>query len=241
MARFPARRENGTRTYIEPTLTKSRSIMLVALLGAVVALAYFGVHPGSIQTTPPKITKQPVAFASHTFDPAAPPPPDMPPLNPGEAAECDTNFVAYASVAGRPQPIDATHETVTITHVDVTLELHINIWVPSNASQHILDHEEGHRQISEHYYETADQIAERIAASYTGKQVVISGSDLNAEFNKLLQQTSMNITDEYDKELNPEPVQLRYDAITNHALNDVVAADAVTQVIKDTTLASSQP
>ena len=165
----------------------------------------------------------------------------MPPLNPGEQAECDSNFVAYASVAGQPQMIDATHESVTITHVDMTLELHVNIWVPNDASQHVIEHETGHRQISEYYYQSADKIAEHVAAAYVGKQVVVSGSDLSAELTKTLQQMSADITDEYDKALDSQSAQLRYDAITNHSLNDVTAGDAVTQALKETTLASTQP
>jgi hypothetical protein len=67
------------------------------------------------------INKQPVYFVKRAFNPAAPPS-DMPPLAPGEAAECSSAFAANASVEGVAQPWDATHATVTITHVVMTLE-----------------------------------------------------------------------------------------------------------------------
>ena len=35
------------------------------------------------------------------------------------------------------------------------------------------------------------------------------------------------------KKLNPEPTQLRYDAITNHSRNEVPAKDAVAQALKE--------
>jgi hypothetical protein len=185
----------------------------------------------------PTITKQPVVFANHTFDPAAPPP-DMPPLAHGENAECDSNFLSSASVRGETRPIDATHATVTITQIHVTLQLQINIWVPTDVTPHVIEHEDGHRQISESYYQTADKLAARIAATYTGKQVDITGTDLGAESSKMLQQMATEITDEYNKELNPGAAQLLYDSITDHGRNEVAVQDAVAHAIKNTAIES---
>jgi hypothetical protein len=186
------------------------------------------------------INKQPVAFAILTFDPATPPG-DMPPLATGENAECDSDFLSNASVRGESRQTDATHATVTIAQIKMTLQLNIHIWVPVGAAQHVMEHEEGHRQISEYYYETADKLAGRIAATYMGKQVEIAGADLSAEPSKMLQQMASDITDEYNKELNPGPTQLLYDAITDHGRNEVVVKDAVAYAIKDITIASTQP
>jgi hypothetical protein len=180
----------------------------------------------------PTISKQPVAFANHTFDPATPPA-DMPPLGAGENAECDSDFRSNASVRGEPRQIDATHATVTITQINVTLQLNINIWVPTGVTQHVIEHEEGHRQISEYYYQTADKLAALIASRYMGKQVEITGTDLGAESNKMLQQMATDITDEYSKELDPGPTQLLYDAITDHGRNEVVVKDAVAHALKN--------
>jgi len=188
----------------------------------------------------PAIDKQPVAFANRTFDPTTPPP-DMPPLAPGEIAVCDSDFVSNASVRGESHETDATHATLTITNVKVTLQLNINIWVPIGVTPHVVEHEEGHRQISEYYYQTADRLAERIAAKYLGKRVEITGTDLGAESSKMLQQMAGEVTDEYNKELNPGPTQLLYDAITDHGRNDVVVQDAVAHAIKNVTIESPQP
>ena len=185
------------------------------------------------------VTKQPVAFASHTFDPAAPPP-DMPPMSQGESAQCDSNFLSRASVRGQPRRTDPTHATVTITQVKMNLQLQINIWIPSGASQVIADHEDGHRQISEYYYQTADKLAERVASSYIGKRVDITGTDLDAECAKMLLQTANDITEEYDKRLNTNPVQLLYDDITDHARNGVIAKDAVEHALKNAAIEATQ-
>jgi hypothetical protein len=187
----------------------------------------------------PTINKQPVAFANRTFDPATPPT-DMPPLAPGEIAGCDSDFLSNASVRGESRQTDATHATVTITQIKVTLQLNIIIWVPTRVTQHVIEHEEGHRQVSEYYYQTADKLAERIAATYMGKQVEIAGTDLGAESSKMLRQMATDITDEYNKELNPGPTQLLYDAITDHGRNEVVVKDAVAHALKNITIESTQ-
>jgi hypothetical protein len=165
----------------------------------------------------------------------------MPPLTRGEDAECDSDFLSNASVSGQTRQTDATHATVTITQIKMTLQLNITIWVPPEVTQHVIEHEEGHRQISEYYYQTADKLAKRVAAIYMGKQFDITGTNLDAESSKLLLQTATEITDEYNKELNPAPTQLLYDAITDHSRNEVVAKDAVAHALKNVTIESTQP
>ena len=185
------------------------------------------------------IQKQPVAFANHTFDSAAPPA-DMPPLAAQESAECDSSFRSSASVRGEFRRTDGTRATVSITQIKMTLQLNINIWVPISASQQVIDHEDGHRQISEFYYQSADKMAERIAAAYMAKRVEISGTDLDAESSKALQQMATEITDEYNKQLNPGPTQLFYDAITDHGRNGADAKDAVAHAFKNVAI-EAQP
>jgi hypothetical protein len=185
----------------------------------------------------PTIFKQPANFASLTFDPASPPS-DMPPLDPGENAECVSDFGANANVAGQTRRTDATHATLTVTQINVTLQLKITIWVPTNVTQRVIDHEGGHRQISEYYYRTADKLARRIAAPYMGKQIEIAGADLNAESMEALKQMGAEITEEYDRELNPEPTQLLYDSITDHSRTDVPVQDAVDHALKNVSMES---
>lgn len=213
--------------------------MVLCVLLALLVLCWFLLRnyaPGGRHqaATAPIIEKQAAIVTSHTFDPTAPLPAEMPTLTEGEIAVCDSNFTANAVVSGEAQKSDATHATLTITAVKVTLGLAVNIWTPEGASDHVVEHEDGHRQISEYYYQTADKLAVKIAAKYMGKQVPVSGADLDAEITKALQQTGADITAEYDKELNPEATQLRYDAITDHSRNDVSAKDGVAEAIRET-------
>jgi hypothetical protein len=190
------------------------------------------------ESAKPIIDKHPVNFANRTFDPDSPPA-EMPPLTTGENAECVSDFGSNAIVGGQPRRTDATHGTMTITQVTVKLQLNITVWVPTGVTQHVIDHEEGHRQISEFYYQNADKLAERIAAAYLGKEVQLTGEDLNAESHKALQQLGSEITDEYNRELDPGPTQLLYDAITDHSRNEVVAQEAVDHALKNISMESA--
>ena len=225
-------------------LPSHRSIVLYVSLGALIigGLLWrdFSSRQQLSETSGPAITKQRVNFAKRTFDPAAPPS-EMPPLTRGEDAECDSNFLSSASVGGQTQRTDATHATVTVSQIKMTLQLNVTIWVPAGVTEHVLEHEEGHRQISEYYYQTADKLAERIAARYMGKQLDLTGTDLKAESDKLLKQLATEITVEYNKELNPGPTQLLYDDITDHSRNEVVAKDAVAHALKNATIEATQP
>jgi hypothetical protein len=225
-------------------MSSSRFITLCMLLGALIfgwtKLRDIGSPTRPAETPGVIVDKQPVNFAKRTFDPNNPPA-AMPPLNAGENAECDSDFRSNASIRGQILRANFNHATLTVTQVKVTLQLNIVIWVPTDVTQHVLDHEEGHRQIAESYYQTANQVAERIAATYLGRQVEITGSDLNAESGKALQQMAAEITDEYGKELNSEPTQLLYDDITDHSRNGVVAADAVAHVLQNAGIESPVP
>jgi hypothetical protein len=229
---------------VEATLLLRRALVLCLLLGVVI-LGWLNWRGQSsrqqLREAPaPVVIKQAVNFTNRTFDPANPPS-DMPPLPPGENAQCDSDFISNANVGGQTRRTDATHATLTITRINVTLQLNLTIWVPEGVTPHVIEHEEGHRQISEYYYQTADALAAQIASNYMGKQIEISGADLDAESNKALQQTAADITTEYNRQLNTEPTQLLYDSITDHSRNEVVAQDAVDHALKNVTIEFKQP
>lgn len=221
--------------------------MLKRVLMAVYVLVGTGVTgcgwPGSSPSSSQKnasaltVSKESVHFESRTFDPSSPPA-GMPPMSSGEVALCDSDFRAIATVGGQPRKTDGTHATLTVSQIKVKLFLVITIWTPAEAAPRIVEHETGHRQISEYYYQTADQVAERIAEGYVGKQLFVEGSDLEAEANKALQQVAAEITEEYKREIDPSRTQLLYDDITDHSRNDTVVKDAVEHAIKNAAIES---
>ena len=223
----------------------TRGILGLCLLLGVLILGWINWRDSSSRQQPkgqaqPIITKQPVNFAQRTFDPASPSA-DMPPLTSGENAECVADFLSSANVSGQTRRADATHAMVIVTQVKMTLQLNVTIWVPAGVTPHVLEHEEGHRRISEFYYQTAEKIAGGVAGTYMGKEVEISGPDLNAESVQALQLMASEITEEYDRELNTEPTQLLYDSITDHSRNEVVAGEAADHAIKNISMESDPP
>lgn len=226
-------------------MSARRSIALYMLLGWT-AVIFGGCRSGSPASplvsspAPIQVTKEPVNFAMRTFDPAAPPT-EMPPLSPGELAVCDSGFTSSAALTGENHRIDSMHAMLTITGAKVTLEANITIWTPIEASAHVIEHEQGHRQISEYYYRTADKVAEQIAETYIGRQVPITGTDLNAEATATLRQLAGEFTAEYGKQLDPDPAQELFDTITDHSRNQTAVSDAVTNAIKDAEITAPHP
>jgi hypothetical protein len=222
-----------------------RSILVSCLLLGLLILGWLNwrdvaSRPQGREMPAPGIIKQPANVASRTFDPTSPPP-DMPSLSSGENAECVSDFTSNANVGGKTRRTDATHGVLTVTQISVTLQLNITIWVPTGVTQRVTDHEDGHRQISEHYYLTADKLAARIASAYMGRQVEVTGPDLNAASMDALKQFGAEITEEYDRELNPEPTQLLYDSITDHSRSDVPVQDAVDHALKNVSMEFTEP
>jgi hypothetical protein len=211
----------------------------ILLLCVAISVWLCACHGGSDSFGPPKlpadsvqVTKLPAQYVAHTFDPTAPPA-NMPPLHSGEAAVCDSDFIARSSVAGQPRRTDSTHAMLTITKVMMTLQLQTNVWLPTDAPQTIADHEEGHREIADYTYQTADQVAQRIAGSYIGRRVEVTGDDLDASANQKLLEIATEITNAYTTQINNNSTQLLYDNITDHSRNGVVAKDAVEHAIKN--------
>ena len=144
-----------------------------------------------------------------------------------------SDFLSDAAVGVTAEQTDATHATATVNQIIVTLQLNITVWLPPKPPQTVVDHEQGHRQISEYYYKNADKIAEKIAAPYIGKKINISGPDLRAALSKAADGIGAEITDEYNRQMSVEPTQALYDKITDHSRNDKpIAKDAVAIAIK---------
>ncbi len=224
-------------------LHSRRLIVLCVLLGMVI-FGWFKWRSSLSrrqQSEHPALTidKQPVSFTNRTFDPNSPPA-DMPTLTYGEEAVCDSNFISNTSVGGESELTDSMHATVTVTKIKMILQLRINIWVPSDVTQHVVEHEDGHRQISEYYYQTADKLAARIAATYMGKKIDISGSDLDGQFNRVLRQTATDITNEYNKDLSPGPTQQYFDLITDHGRNESVVKESVAAALANQSPTTSE-
>ena len=189
----------------------------------------------SVQAEQPQVevVKMPVQVGTRYFDPKRPPP-DRPPLTGRDEAVCAGDFLSDASVGSQAQMTDATHAKATINKIKVTLQLNITIWLPNNPHKWTVEHEEGHRQISEYYYRNAEVVARRVAAPYIGKTFEISGNDLRRALSSAIGKIAEDITNEYNRHMPVETTQARYDAITDHSEKDIPVPDAIAQALKET-------
>jgi hypothetical protein len=193
------------------------------------------VSTASVQAEQPQveIVKMPAQVGTRYFDPKRPPP-DRPPLTGPEEAVCAGDFLSDASVGAQAQMTDATHAKATINQIKVTLQLNITIWLPNNPHKWTVEHEEGHRQISEYYYRNAEAVARRAAQPHLGKTVDISGNDLRRALSAVIGKIAEEITNEYNRQMPVETTQARFDAITDHSQKDIPVPDAIAQALKET-------
>lgn len=180
-----------------------------------------------------EIVKMPAQVGTRYFDPKRPPR-ERPPLTGPEEAVCAGDFLSDASVGAQAMQMDATHAKATINRIKVTLQLNITTWLPNNPQKWTVEHEEGHRQISEYYYQNAEVVARRVAEPYIGKTVDISGRDLRRALSAEVGKIAEEITNEYNRRMPVETTQARYDDITGHSRKEIPVSDAVAQALKET-------
>lgn len=158
--RLQCKNTGKTCTRSEP-LSSRGWLMSCVLLGLLaVVWGRFGKSSTPRQFPPPTVIKESPVVVQRTFDPENPPA-EMA-LAPGENAACASDFASHANVHGETETIDSTHATVTVTQIQVALKLTVTIWVPPDVSQHVMEHEQGHREISEYFYGFADKVAHRL-------------------------------------------------------------------------------
>ena len=114
------------------------------------------------------------------FDPNDPPA-DMPSLQPPEAAVTVSAFSCSAQmrviILEQNTVNGICHARARIETVDISLGLNITIWLPNNPSRKLRVHEDGHKKISEHYFDFGKETAERLAQPYVGKEISGQGAD----------------------------------------------------------------
>lgn len=203
----------------------------------VVALLLFPWAPSVYADQPQvEIVKIPAQVGTRYFDPKRPPR-DRPPLSGPEEAVCAGDFLSDVSVGAQAVQTDATHAThakATINRVKVTLQLDMTIWLPNNPQKWTVEHEEGHRQISEYYYRNAEVVARRVAEPYIGKTFEISGQDLRRALSAAVGKIAEEITNEYNRQMPVETTQDRFDEITEHSRKEIPVPDAVAQALRET-------
>jgi hypothetical protein len=166
----------------------------------------------------------------HRFDPKNPPA-NMPALEKNEAAVTQSIFgieSAFAvEVLGEEKRGGKTVAKVKVDGVTVNLSLKIEIWNPTDAPKTIIEHEEGHRKLSEHFYEDAEKIAERLAKTYIGKVFSAEGVDGDAASKAAIEKALNELSQKYmgQTQVISARANIIFDEITRHGRNQRITVE----------------
>jgi hypothetical protein len=199
------------------------------LLTTALSLALAGIATAE----PATIVKNPAKVAHREFD-YDHQPADMPPIKPPEAAECQSQLSSEAALDAQGEQSAPDEMVVTIRSVRFTLNCKITLWLPKGYDKRILDHEEGHRRITETFYAKAETIAHAVCDPYVGRRITVRGSDLQAQLKAQLNVLAKEMSDKFQATFDIEKTQQRFDQINNHPLKKIAVDDAIRQAFAET-------
>ena len=211
----------------------NRRALLVAATG-ILGAGGWGLRAGA-QRAPVRVTREEPIIERTEFDPRRPPR-DMPPLTPPESGVCKTTFELSASVTYSAERLSRTRARIYVDELDIITRLMFDIYTVRDAPPKLRAHEEGHRAIGEHYYKDAATIAADIGRSLIGKTFDGSGSDQEAAQENAFQQVVAEIERAYMARVRVPSAAANewFDEITNHGLDPLDEAEAVSRAIART-------
>jgi hypothetical protein len=175
------------------------------------------------------VRKAAVTVVIRTFNPQYPSK-DMPKLEPSEAAVTQSGFACAVQIEVETRrPEDEPPETKIIT-VRADLRLDVTEWIPKDASTKIRNHEEGHRRISEIFYEDADKSARDLAAKYLGRKLEVKGEGIDAAIKAQASEFCKDYLDAVEKPA--QKAQEQYDKLTDHGRNKVPEKTAIEKAME---------
>lgn len=185
------------------------------------------------------VVRKPAVVTRHAFDPARPPA-KLPHREPGEDAVTGSLFGVSTQLRTQPTTRrlpDGTYRSSILTDAPrLELQLTVDIWVPTNATEKLKAHEEGHRQISEKMYaEVADRAAKVAGDAIDGRRFTGEGGTA-AEAEKAaaeaVEVAHKAMVKAYVDEVGTPNQQIHnvYDALTKHGrVAELAEADAIKQ------------
>ena len=167
--------------------------------------------------------------------PAGHPPMHAKGLEQGEAGLCQTEIGCQVGVEGEAPRIAFGEAKATLNSISFNISVRITIWCQEGYTQTILDHEETHRAISEHYYAMAYKLARQLADEAIARKLPLTGKPKAEALDHALKQLQTQLLDEFMRQIYPrsEFAQDRFDAITDHGRNAITNADAMAQALRE--------
>jgi hypothetical protein len=197
--------------------------------------------------SPAFANKKPHVVERKIFDPDHPPA-AMPPLEEHEQALCVASSLIGANfdseTLSRKKTPTGFEAAVQVTSLSATISMTITLWIPKDAPQFLKDHEEGHRQIVEQVYATAEKAALAAAKNVSGKTFSGTGKTAALAERDALEQARKMIVDDYTEHACHvwSRVNDIYDDLTDHAKNSaptnehpIEVKSAITQAFKQFT------
>jgi hypothetical protein len=186
------------------------------------------------------IIRSPAVIQHHTFDPKNPPK-EMPKLHASETALTQSFFSSDAKVGGNvietvKTPAGDFKASVKVGKIEMTLRMSVTIWVPENAMAKIINHEDGHRKIAEHFYDAAEPITRKEAEAMIGQIATGTGRDAQSAIDNAFDNVIQLACKKYLEkcEVPCGRAQEIYDQITGNGTNPVKEDKAVDEAVKRT-------
>lgn len=161
------------------------------------------------------------------------PPRDMPKLTPPEAGVCDTTFAINMTVGFSLDAVAPRVVELWVERLEITTRLTIDIYTLAGGPSKLVAHEEGHREISEHYYRNSAVAVHAVARPLIGKMFRGTGLTRNAAQQDAMNKITAALEDGYmtRTRLRAGAANERFDEITQHGLNSIDEADAIAMAI----------
>jgi hypothetical protein len=206
---------------------------LVRRRDVLVALIVVAAVPASAQEPAVRVTREPPVVRRTEFDPANPAP-GTPKLTPPESGVCNTTFELAASVRYSVEVLSSTTARVYVDGLDLTTRLSFDIYTVRGAPRKLIAHEEAHRIIGEHYYESAPAIAEDIGRRLIGATFDGTGATPDEAQKNGFEKVMAAIEQAYMARVRIPSARAnaRFDEITNHGLEAIDEADAIAMAIE---------
>lgn len=199
-------------------------------------LAFLGL---SLTAPPPAKTVQievrREVFASHTYPKGHPPPHRITVAPSQEAGWCETLIQPQAGVGLQWNRLGWKTVTATVTQVQFTVGMHIDIWVEEGGGPTVDAHEATHRAISEHYFAAANAVAHELATQMVGRKLKLPVRRQQDNAKDVIQSLDKELIAAFDWRIwhRCEYAQERYDDITAHGLEPITNAAAMKQALAD--------
>lgn len=185
----------------------------------------------SAAAPPVTVHIEPAAIARRTFDPANPPA-EMPRLEPPEIGQCVYEFSCEMETHIQRPALPFGLARARVVRTEITTRLDITLWTPTDGPEHVVIHEEAHREICEIYYRPAAEIARRLGEALVGTSLSSRARDersIKAELQILQDQAIQAYLAETLTRC--AVAQRRFDEITYHSRRDVSVREALAQAV----------